>query len=129
MQRFMPKKLRIFVLLLLPFAGFALLCGAAWLYARYLLPWMPNCLLRSLTGLLCPSCGLTHALFALCQGDLLGAIRYNALIVLGVAAALGYYAELWLQTIGKPNLFLSRKLWAWLLILGLYLVYWILRNL
>lgn len=56
----------------------------------------PPCLFRSATGLLCPGCGATRAARALLHGELLAALRLNALAVVGlpVAAAFGAWASL-----------------------------------
>jgi Protein of unknown function (DUF2752) len=43
--------------------------------------WMPPCLWRSLTGLLCPGCGSARAAHALLQGDLIAALHFNPLAV------------------------------------------------
>jgi apolipoprotein N-acyltransferase len=43
--------------------------------------WLPFCLFHALTGLHCPGCGTTRALHLLAHGDLLGALRMNALAV------------------------------------------------
>lgn len=40
----------------------------------------PVCPLFTLTGLACPGCGMTRAFHALFNGDLAGALGYNALI-------------------------------------------------
>ena len=40
----------------------------------------PACPVRSLTGWWCPGCGLTRATHHLMHGDVLGALRYNALL-------------------------------------------------
>ena len=47
----------------------------------------PTCAFHRLTGLNCPGCGMTRALYALLHGDILTALRDNALLVLGLAAA------------------------------------------
>ncbi len=46
----------------------------------------PVCQFHRLTGLNCPSCGMTRALYALLHGDFLTALRDNALLVFGLAA-------------------------------------------
>ena len=40
----------------------------------------PACPLHSLTGLNCPGCGLTRGFHALFQGDVVSALRFNALL-------------------------------------------------
>ena len=47
----------------------------------------PVCMFHRLTGLNCPGCGMTRALYALLHGDILTALRDNALLVLGLVAA------------------------------------------
>jgi hypothetical protein len=41
----------------------------------------PRCPIHELTGLLCPGCGATRALAALLHGNLVAALRQNALFV------------------------------------------------
>jgi hypothetical protein len=47
----------------------------------------PVCQLHRLTGLNCPGCGMTRALYALLHGHFSTALRDNALLLLGLAAA------------------------------------------
>jgi hypothetical protein len=47
----------------------------------------PVCQFHQLTGLNCPGCGATRALYALLHGDFSTAVRDNALLVSGLAAA------------------------------------------
>ena len=54
----------------------------------------PRCLFHALTGLQCPGCGATRALYHLMHGDFRAAIRFNALFVLfSPALAFGTAAE------------------------------------
>lgn len=54
---------------------------AARAYAPYVHDGPVLCVLRGLTGLPCPGCGLTRALCALSHGDWLGALAFNAAAV------------------------------------------------
>jgi len=89
----------------------------------------PVCQFHRLTGLNCPGCGMTRALYALLHGDLPTAFRDNALLVLAIPAAL--VRGLWLaaqKSRGRPAVnFLPGK-YFWLLLL-IALAFTILRNL
>lgn len=51
----------------------------------------PQCMLRSATGLLCPTCGGTRVFVSLMQGDFAAALRYNWFVVL----LAGYAGLVW----------------------------------
>ena len=40
-----------------------------------------NCIFHEITNLYCPGCGITRAIFSLIEFDIIGAIKYNILIV------------------------------------------------
>lgn len=52
----------------------------------------PTCLLRILTGLPCPGCGMTRAWVHVAHGDLLTAFEYNLFGPIGMAVAVGIVA-------------------------------------
>lgn len=92
---------------------------------------VPPCLFHKLTGLLCPGCGGTRAIARLGQGDVAGALRANALVVLGGVAGCaavafrltGVYHRLRGRLSGN-----SQKLLNWL-VLTTVVVFTIFRNL
>jgi hypothetical protein len=47
-------------------------------------PLLPPCLFHAFTGLYCPGCGATRALHQMANGNLVVALRLNALVVLGL---------------------------------------------
>lgn len=89
----------------------------------------PTCLFHQITGLNCPGCGGTRAVYALLHGHLLTALKDNALFVLALAALAGRGA--WLAVQGKlnqPDAFAPppKALWA---LLVFVLLFTVLRNL
>jgi hypothetical protein len=88
----------------------------------------PVCLFHKVTGLNCPGCGATRALYALLHGNFLLALKDNALFVFTLAALTArgswFAAKHFLR---KPaGQFLSPKmLWAFLVVAGIFTV---LRN-
>ena len=87
----MPKNklLKIIAGIGFPALVSGIICWA--IFIRLPLP----CIFRSITGLLCPSCGATRAIISLFYGDLAAAVGYNAFVVFmlipGAALALYIY--------------------------------------
>jgi hypothetical protein len=89
----------------------------------------PVCEFHQLTGLNCPGCGATRALYALLHGDFATALHDNALLLLLMAAAAG--RGLWLAVEkyrGRPagDFYPRHSLWV---LLTLALVFGVVRNL
>ncbi|HAG14760.1 MAG TPA: hypothetical protein DCG49_13010 [Ruminococcus sp.] len=116
-------------LCLLPFAAGALLLLLKMLYAKYVMQFVPPCVFRLLTGKLCPSCGMTHSVFAICRLDFAEAARQNLIAPFGVLLALLCYAELWLRFCGKPRRLIPRQKSFWIGVLLFFLAYAVIRNL
>jgi hypothetical protein len=72
----------------------SLLAAAAWLRAFGLPPLV--CPFHALTGLPCPTCGVTRALAALVAGNLGASLRLHPAVLPGVALAAAYAAYAWL---------------------------------
>ena len=124
----LKKPQKIALLCILPFAAAGLLLLLKQAYAAYIMPYVPPCMLRTLTGLRCPSCGMTHSVFALCRLDLAESLRQNALVPFGVVLAALYYAELWTRALGKPKRLFPRSGRFWLGVIAAVLLYTVLRN-
>ena len=74
---------------------------------RALLPALPLCPMRALTGLPCPTCGATRAAEAMLGGDLLDAVLYNPLVTVAALAfvVVGLAAPAWTRLGGRlPDL-------------------------
>jgi hypothetical protein len=83
----------------------------------------PRCQLYVTTGLYCPGCGSLRAMHALTHGQVLAALRCNALLTLSfpVLAILGLR-----RLAGKPPFILRPRLLVLLLVVGI--LFTILRN-
>ncbi len=88
----------------------------------------PRCSFLSLTGYKCPGCGSQRAVHALLNGDVAGAFRYNALLMIAVPwMGLCLFAES--RRTRNPRLYarLNPEL-LMSLFLALTLSWWLLRN-
>ncbi len=124
----LKKNQQVVLLVLLPFLAAGGLLLAKNLYTLLMLPWMPPCILRTLTGLKCPSCGMTHAVYALCRLDIAEAVRQNALLVFGVLLLILRYLEVWCKVLGKPKRLIPRRAVFWIIMGIIGAAYCILRN-
>jgi hypothetical protein len=89
----------------------------------------PVCLFHSLTGLNCPGCGMTRALYALLHGNLRLALKDNALFVLTFVAMIVWSAKLAVRKLRKQPLefiIAPKFFWAFLVI---GFVFAVIRNL
>jgi Protein of unknown function (DUF2752) len=82
-------------------------------------PFYPVCLFHALTGLNCPGCGMTRALYALLHGNMRLALKDNALFVLTLTAAALWSAYLTFRKLKKPPATINFHLkffWAFLVV-------------
>jgi hypothetical protein len=89
----------------------------------------PPCLFHKLTGLQCPGCGGLRALHHLLHGELLTALQFNALLVVGalVCAGLGL-RQAWGRRWGGGGALRVRGAWLWAALV-VVLLFGVLRNL
>jgi hypothetical protein len=89
----------------------------------------PVCMFHSLTGLNCPGCGATRALYALLHGNFLLALKNNALFVVSLVALMIWGARFIFRKLkNQPATFdISPKfLWTFLVVAFAFAV---MRNL
>ncbi|WP_353959560.1 DUF2752 domain-containing protein [Aequorivita aurantiaca] len=89
------------------------------------------CPFHYITGLFCPGCGSQRAIHSLVHGDLVGAFKFNPLLVLtlpiliyglGITAANWIFGTRYRFLLFYSNLFIFGYF-------GIAVIYWILRNL
>lgn len=88
----------------------------------------PRCTFLTLTGYKCPGCGSQRAIHALLNGDIKGALGYNAMLIVAIPwIALCLLAEG--QRTRRPRLYerLNAPLLIWLFLVAV-LAWWLLRN-
>lgn len=94
------------------------------------LSWFPECVFHRLTGLHCPSCGMTRATAAALHGRFGEAWRFNPLGMIvgpGLVVWVGLGLPAWLRNQPPPaGCRIGRRGWWWFgaVVLG----YWVLRN-
>jgi hypothetical protein len=73
------------------------------------------CPFRTVTGWWCPGCGLTRATHRLLRGDLAGALRFNALVVVVLGAVVASWATWFAHaagaTVARPRLGDGARRW------------------
>ena len=88
----------------------------------------PRCTFLTITGYKCPGCGSQRAIHALLNGDIKGALGYNAMLIVAIPwIALCLFAEG--QRTRRPRLYerLNAPLLIWLFLVAV-LAWWLLRN-
>lgn len=80
----------------------------------------PRCLFHSLTGLLCPGCGSTRAVYAFTHGRFLYALRCNALLPFLLIALIAILNPTCLHLLARRRIYIAA--------LTVVILYAILRN-
>lgn len=91
---------------------------------------LPTCPTKALLGIDCPGCGTLRTIYSLLHGDVMSALRFNALAVVAlafllVAFAVWTYGRIIDRTIGSWQ----HHRWAATVTLGIVVVWFVLRLL
>lgn len=87
-----------------------------------------DCPFRRVTGIHCPGCGGTRSMLALIRGDFLEALHDNPAAPLLVLIVLLFYLEAVFAAFGKHVKLFPRNVWFWCVLLGIHLVWSVVRN-
>ena len=91
--------------------------------------WMPQCVFHRVTGLQCAGCGSQRMLHALLHGDVAGAFRANAFVLLSLPA-IAFLAWVETQRTRRPNLYKKVYSTALIVTVGILFAVWmVVRNL
>jgi hypothetical protein len=75
---------------------------------EWVVPWLGGCRFHDMTGHPCPTCGITRGVLAVSEGNLLGGLRQNPLIVGVLLAGMAYTPfAWWFWLAGRPRWRLS----------------------
>jgi Protein of unknown function (DUF2752) len=97
----------------------AIVAGLLFVFDPTHLGVLPPCPLHRLTGLWCPGCGSTRALYQLVHGNLMAALRFNPLAI-SLLPLVGYLSI-------RGERVVIKAVWIWAL-LGIVITFGILRN-
>jgi hypothetical protein len=93
-----------------------------------LLPLMPDCQLRRLTGFSCPGCGGRRAIQLLSRGEWWWALRMNALLVMGGLLAAVFVLRQVMGEWGWATKNVSWKRWHTVVVISAVIGFGIVRN-
>lgn len=88
----------------------------------------PKCQFLMLTGWKCPGCGSQRAIHALLTGDVIAAIKYNAIFVLSLPVISVYICGEVTKKRHERFFRIINSRAAIYSLLVMYLVWWVLRN-
>ena len=114
----MKKKLIIALILFLLLIGYLILGNYFHIYI--------DCPIKKITGWYCPGCGITRMLISLLKLDFYQAFRYNALLFISLPIILFFLIESIITK--KEPLYNKIPTKVWVLVIVIFLVYGILRN-
>jgi hypothetical protein len=87
----------------------------------------PPCLFHELTGLDCPGCGAQRALHQLLHGNLVAAVRLNAMFVVSLPL-LAWFGPRWILRASRGEPVSVNTTWLWVYLTA-WLLFGVLRNL
>jgi len=106
-----------------------LACGFVFCFDPSRHGFYPICLFHQTTGLLCPGCGASRALYHLLHGELAVAFRFNPLLMAFLPVAGWFGARFVVRTMrNRPASMSIRPIWLWTVLIVL-VAFTVVRNL
>lgn len=91
--------------------------------------YFPGCYFNSMTGLHCPGCGATRALYSVLHFDFWQALAYNPLFVIILPFLIyGLFRMAWKMWTGNDAPGYGMPRWMTKYVLWTILTYWVIRN-
>lgn len=97
-------------------------------FFKSLANYLPPCVWYTLYGIHCPGCGMTRAVLATLDGNILLSLRENAIFVFGMIAALLFYLQCVFRVFGKKINFFPKNILFWIIVAIIFIMYVVLRN-
>lgn len=123
----MKNRRKNLVITLLPFIMIPVIVTGSYIYMQYLKIYIFPCP-AWIMGFFCPGCGGTRCISSLLQGDILSALKYNALVIIGLILLLLYWLENLISLFGKNIKIIPKNRSFLIAFSGIVIIYTILRN-
>lgn len=124
----MKERVKTVILASAPLLG-VILCIFFWkIYDTKITLIVPPCLAWALLRRYCPGCGGTRAVRYLVGGNLAASLHCHPAPFLGAVLLLLWWIELILKRFGKEKKIIPRSGWFWYSVLGIFLLWCVLRN-
>ncbi len=124
----MKEKRKNLIISLLPLVIIPLIFLTVYLYQKFLRYYLFPCPFKLILNIYCPGCGGTRCVLAFMEGDILRAIRCNAIDIAIVVWAFFYWLENLLAIVWKKVKIIPRNRIFIITVSGLAVAYIILRN-
>ena len=124
----MDNRRKKIIIALLPLIIIPLAFAGGYIYQNYLRIYVLPCPFNTFMHIYCPGCGGTRCFYSLLRGDIVHALKYNALVLGALLLAAGYWLENVFALAGKNVKIIPRSRAFVIAASGIAVAYVILRN-
>lgn len=97
-------------------------------FLKGLANYLPPCMWYTLYGICCPGCGMTRAMLAILDGNVLLSLRENAFFVFCMIAIVLVYLQCVFRVFSRKVCFFSKNILFWVMVAIAFIMYVVLRN-